>query len=103
MTAMGAWKEPGKIFCAASARPCGCNEPIFGYKTQAKHAKNPRKVETTPLKTWGWLKRFDNEPYSTVNAIAPGKLTYVLRKGMISAPDLGAVTTSTSFVSLRIV
>jgi len=30
-----------------------------------------------------------------VKPMAPGRLTYVLRKGMISAPLLGAVTTST--------
>ena len=68
--------------------------------------------------------------YSAVNAIAPGRLTYlrasnesggrrrraaraaggwrllgahVLRNGMISAPLPGAVTTSTSLVSRRIV
>ena len=41
--------------------------------------------------------------YSAVNAIAPGRLTYVLRNGMISAPEPGAVTTSTSLVSRRIV
>ena len=62
MTAIGAWKEPGKMRAALSASPCGCNEPIFGYKSHAKHAKNPKKVDTTPRNTWGWLKRFDNEP-----------------------------------------
>lgn len=36
------------------------------------------------------------EEYATVNAMADGRLTYVFRKGMISAPELGAVTTSTS-------
>ena len=103
MTAIGAWKEPGKIFAAASARPCGCSEPIFGYNNHANAAKNPRKVLTTPRNTWGWLKRFEREPYNTVKAIAPGRFTYVLRKGMISAPDFGAVTTNTSLVSLKIV
>lgn len=34
--------------------------------------------------------------YSTVKPMAMGRLTQVLRKGMISAPEPGAVTTSTS-------
>lgn len=32
----------------------------------------------------------------TVNAMAEGRLTYVFKNGIISAPELGAVTTSTS-------
>lgn len=32
----------------------------------------------------------------TVNAMAEGKLTYVFKKGIISAPEFGAVTTNTS-------
>jgi hypothetical protein len=36
------------------------------------------------------------EEYATVNAIAEGRLTYVFKKGIISAPELGAVTTRTS-------
>jgi hypothetical protein len=31
-----------------------------------------------------------------VNAIAEGRLTYVFKNGIISAPELGAVTTRTS-------
>ena len=38
-----------------------------------------------------------------VKPMAAGRLTYVFKKGIISAPELGAVTTSTSFVSLKIV
>lgn len=34
----------------------------------------------------------------TVNAIAEGKLTYVFKKGIISAPEFGAVTTNTSCI-----
>ena len=40
-------------------QPCGCSEPILGYSTHANHAKNPRKVLTTPRNTWGWLNLFD--------------------------------------------
>jgi len=38
-----------------------------------------------------------------MNPKARGRFSQVFRKGMISAPEPGAVTTSTSFVSRRIV
>jgi len=44
--------------------------------------------------------RLHRLPYATAKAILEGKLTYVFRKGMISAPLFGAVTTNTSLVSL---
>lgn len=36
------------------------------------------------------------EEYIRVKAMAEGRFTYVFKKGIISAPELGAVTTRTS-------
>jgi hypothetical protein len=53
-------------------------------------------VHNLSIRTFSVLILLHIEEYATVNAIAEGRLTYVFKKGIISAPELGAVTTRTS-------
>lgn len=59
------------------------------------------EVTSGYLRTFSVLILLHIEEYATVKAMAEGRLTYVFKKGMISAPELGAVTTRTSWIYQR--
>jgi hypothetical protein len=82
---------PPARFGGAPARPAG-----RGLLPMAHGEKKLQRARSDGAGDRAGQRRMLTAEYSTVKPMAMGRLTQVLRKGMISAPEPGAVTTSTS-------